>query len=84
MLDRDPLSIVEPHPISQLSSIITIPMWGYLIFPLLFGKKQKPFFQITHPSKTETLFLIKVFLIITLDPIEQLLPIITLLSIIEL
>ena len=76
--------MVEPHPISQLSSIITIPMWGYLILPLLLGKKPKPFFPITQLSKIDTLFLIKVFLIITLDPIEQLSPITTLLSIIEL
>ena len=62
VLDNEPLSIVEPHPISQFSSIITIPICGYLIFPLLFGRKPKPFFPIIHPSKIETLFLIKVFL----------------------
>ena len=84
VLDKEPLSIVEPLPISQLSSIITIPMCGYLIFPLLFGKKPKPFFPIIHPSKILTLFFIIVFLIITFDPIEQLSPIITLLSKIEL
>ena len=51
---------------------------------LLFGKKPKPFFPITHPSKICTLFLIKVFLIITFDPIEQLSPMDTFFSIIEL
>ena len=38
----------------------------------------------TQPSKIETLSLIIVFLIITLEPIEQLEPITTLLSIIVL
>ena len=84
MLDNDPLSIVEPQPISQLSSIITSPICGYLIFLLLLGKKPKPFLPIIQPSKISTLFFIIVFLIITFEPIEQLSPIITLLSIIEL
>ena len=47
-------------------------------------KKPNPFLPITQPSKIETLFLINEFLIITLEPIEQLSPITTLLSIIEL
>ena len=45
VFDKDPLSIVDPHPISELSFIITIPIWGYLIFWLLSGKKPNPFFQ---------------------------------------
>ena len=32
VFDNDPLSIVEPHPISQFSLIMTIPICGYLIF----------------------------------------------------
>ena len=32
VFDKDPLSIVDPHPISELSFIITIPICGYLIF----------------------------------------------------
>ena len=82
VLDNDPLSIVEPHPISQLSSITTVPICGYLKFFFLSGKKPKPFLPITHPSKILTLFLITVFLIITFEPIEQSSPITTLLSII--
>ena len=39
VFDKEPLSIVEPHPISQCSFIITIPIWGYLIFLVLSGKK---------------------------------------------
>ena len=54
------------------------------MFLSLLGKKPKPFFPITQPSKIDTLFLIKEFLMITLDPIEQLSPITTLLSIIVL
>ena len=71
VLDMDPLSIVEPHPISQLSSIITIPICGYLKFELLIGKKPNPCFPMTQLSRIFTLSLIKVFLIIELDPIEQ-------------
>ena len=84
VFDKDPLSIVAPHPISELSSIKTIPMCGYLKFFCLFGKKPKPFFPITQPSNIFILLPIIVFLIITLEPIEQLSPITTLLSIIEL
>ena len=58
-------------------------MWISNIF-FFIGKKPNPFLPITQPSKIETLFLINVFLIITFDPIEQLSPIITLLSIIVL
>ena len=58
-------------------------MWISNIF-FLFGKKPNPFLPITQPSKILTLFLIIVFLIITFEPIEQLSPITTLLSIIEL
>ena len=47
-------------------------------------KKPKPFFPITQPSKILTLSLIIVFLIITLEPIEQLEPICTFFSIIVL
>ena len=54
------------------------------MFSFLLGKKPNPFFPITQPSNIETLFLIIVFLIITLEPIEQLSPITTLLSIIVL
>ena len=50
----------------------------------LFEKKPKPFFPITQPSKILTLSLIIVFLIITLEPIEQLEPIWTFFSIIVL
>ena len=57
MFEREPLSIVDPQPISTLSSIITIPIWGYLKFEPLFGKKPKPFFPITQPSKILTLSL---------------------------
>ena len=77
VFDNEPLSIVEPHPISQFSFIITIPIWGYLIFLSLLGKKPKPFLPIIHPSNMFTLSLIIVFLTITLEPIEQLEPIIT-------
>ena len=48
------------------------------------GKKPNPFLPITHPSNIVTLFFIIVFLIIVFEPIEQLSPIITLLSIIVL
>ena len=48
VFDNEPLSIVEPHPISQFSFIITIPMWGYLIFFSWFGKNPKPFFNRKH------------------------------------
>ena len=44
VFDREPLSIVEPHPISQFSFIITIPICGYLIFFSLLGKKGFGFF----------------------------------------
>ena len=65
----------SPHPISQFSSIITIPICGYLKFLFLFGKKPKPCFPTTQLSRTFTLLLIKEFLIIVFDPIEQLSPI---------
>ena len=55
---------------------------SYIFF--LFGKKPKPFFPITHPSKIFTLSLIIVFLIITFEPIEQFEPIDTFFSIIVL
>ena len=84
VFESDPRSIVEPQPISTLSSIITTPTWGYLKFESLLGKKPNPFFPITHPSKIWTLFLINEFLIITFEPIEQLFPITTFFSIIEL
>jgi hypothetical protein len=84
VFDKEPLSIVAPHPISELSSIKTIPICGYLKFFFLSGKKPKPFFPITQPSNIFTLLPTRVFLIITLEPIEQLSPITTLLSIIEL
>jgi len=84
VFEIDPRSIVEPQPISEFSSIKTIPIWGYLILRLLFGKKPNPFFPITHPSKIKTLFLIIVFLMITFEPIEQPSPIITFFSIIVL
>ena len=84
VFDIDPLSIVAPHPISELSPIYTIPMCGYLRFFCLLGKKPKPFFPIIQPSRIVTLFSIIVFLIITLDPIEQSDPILTFFSIIVL
>ena len=59
-------------------------MCGYLVFLSLLGKKPKPFLPITHPSKIFTLFLTIVFLIITLEPMEQFEPIITFFSIIVL
>jgi len=80
----EPLSIVEPHPISQLSSIKTIPTCGYLKFSLSFGKKPKPCLPITQLSRIFTPFLINEFLIILFAPIEQLLPIETFFSIIVL
>ena len=54
------------------------------MFFSLFGKKPKPFLPITHPSKILTLSFITVFLIITLEPIEQFEPTITFFSIIVL
>ena len=45
VFDIDPLSMVAPQPISQLSSIKTIPMWGYLKFLLLIGKNQTHVFH---------------------------------------
>ena len=84
VFDIDPLSMVDPEPISQLSSIFTKPMWGYLIFLLLFGKKPKPCLPIIQLSKIFTLLPTMVFLIIELEPIEQLLPIDTFFSIIVL
>ena len=84
VFEREPLSIVEPQPISTLSSIITIPIWGYLKFDFLSGKKPNPFFPITLPSNIWTLFLINEFLMITFEPIEQLSPIDTFFSIIVL
>ena len=84
VFDIDPLSIVAPHPISEFLPITTIPMCGYLTFFCLLGKKPKPFFPIIHPSSIFTLSSIIVFLIITLDPIEQLDPILTFFSIIVL
>ena len=84
VLDKEPRSIVDPQPISQLSLIITMPMWGYLKFFSFWGKKPNPFFPITQPSRTLTFFFIIVFLRITLEPIVQSSPITTLLSIIEL
>ena len=50
VFDKDPLSIVDPQPISEWSLIITIPTCGYLILELLSGKKPKPFLPITHPE----------------------------------
>jgi hypothetical protein len=76
--------MVEPQPISQLSSIITIPICGYLRFLFLFGKNPKPCFPTTQLSKTFTLLLISEFLIIVFEPIEQLSPIKTFFSIIVL
>ena len=43
-------SIVDPHPISELSLMITQPICGYLKFLSFFGKKPKPFFPIEQPS----------------------------------
>tara|TARA_Y100000590_G_scaffold466226_1_gene640913 strand:+ start:332 stop:523 length:192 start_codon:yes stop_codon:yes gene_type:complete len=63
---------------------MTIPMCGYLIFLFLVGKNPNPFFPIIAPSSMDTLFPTNVFLIITFEPMMQLFPIITLLSIIEL
>ena len=76
--------MVAPQPISQFSSIKTIPIWGYLEFPLSEGKKPKPCFPIIQLSKIFTLFLTIVFLIITFEAIEQLSPTMTFFSIIEL
>ena len=75
--------MVAPHPISQLFSIITIPICGYLKFWFLIGKIQ---IHVCYydPSKILTLSLIIVFLIIVFDPIEQLFPMLTFFSIIEL
>ena len=84
VLDIDPLSIVALQPISQLSAIRTIPIWGYLIFFLLSGKKPNPCLPIVQLSRIFTLSPINVFLIIVFDPIEQLFPIETFFSIIVL
>ena len=51
VFDKDPLSIVLLQPISTLSLIITMPMWGYLKFLFLSGKKPKPFFPIRKRPK---------------------------------
>ena len=75
---------MQPHPISEFSPILTIPICGYLKFFLLIGKKPNPCLPITQLSKIVTLLLINVFLIITFDPIEQLSPIETFCSIIVL
>ena len=79
--DIEPLSIVDPHPISQFSSIITTPICGYLKLLSLFGKNPKPCFPTTQLSRTFTLLLISEFLIIVFEPIEQLSPIETFFSI---
>ena len=50
----------------------------------MLGKKPNPCFPITQLSNIFTLSLIKEFLIIVLDPMQQLFPIITFFSIIEL
>ena len=84
VFEIEPLSIVELQPISQLSSILTIPICAYLRFLLLLGKNPKPCLPITQLSRIFTLLPIKVFLIITLEPIEQLFPIETFFSIIVL
>ena len=42
---------MDPQPISTLSSIITMPIWGYLKLASLSGKKPNPFFPTTHPSR---------------------------------
>ena len=75
---------MQLQPISEFSPIITIPIWGYLRFFSLLGKKPNPCLPITELSKIVTLLLINVFLIITFDPIEQLSPIETFCSIIVL
>ena len=62
VFETEPLSIVLLHPISTLSFIITIPIWGILIFFFLSGRKPKPFFPIIVPSSILTLLPIKVFL----------------------
>ena len=54
------------------------------MFFSLLGKKPKPFLPTTHPSKILTLSLTIVFLIITLEPMEQFEPIITFFSMIVL
>ena len=72
MLDKEPLSIVLLHPISTLFPIMTDPIWGYLKFFILSGKKPKPFFPTIAPSKIFVLLPISVFFIITLLPILQL------------
>ena len=77
----DPLSIVLFDPISTPSSKITLPMWGVLIFLLLLGIKPKPFTPTYDPSWMTTLSEINEFLITTKEPIIQLRPIFTLLSI---
>ena len=51
VFEREPLSIVDPQPISVLSSIITAPICGYLKLEFLFGKKPNPFLPIMQPSK---------------------------------
>ena len=59
-------------------------MWGYLEFSFSPGKNPKPFFPITAPSSILTLLPIIVFLIRTLLPIIQSVPIFTFDSIILL
>ena len=76
--------MVAPQPISQLSSIRTIPICGYLRFFLLLGKNPNPCLPIVQLSRILTLLPINVFLIIVFDPIEQLLPMDTFFSIIVL
>ena len=48
VFEIEPLSIVDPHPISVLSLIKTIPICGNLkLFPFI-GKNPNPFFPITQ------------------------------------
>ena len=84
VFESEPLSIVLLQPISTSLPIMTEPMWGYLIFLFLPGKKPKPFFPIIAPSKMFVLLPTIEFFNITLLPILQLFPIFTFDSIIEL
>ena len=84
VFDMDPLSIVAPHPISQLSSIKTIPICGYRKFLSLIGKKPKPCLPIVQLSNIFTLFLTTVFLITLFDPMQHSSPMTTFFSIIVL
>ena len=81
---KEPLSTVQLDPISTPSSKMTLPICGVLIFFCLIGIKPKPLIPILDPSFICTYGPIKEFFIETKEPMTQLFPITTLLSIMVL